>query len=393
MSTRKAIDSFIRNEKEREIAALADRLAETFAKRAAIHDQEGSFPFDNFADLKQSGYLKLTVPKEFGGDEISLYELLIAQERLARGDGATALSVGWHVGLMLHYRYARFWPEELYARFCREVVENGAMINHFASERATGSPTRGGRPETKAVKTDGGWLISGRKTYSTLSPILEHYLVLASIEGRDEIGDFLVRKGPGVSVEETWNTMGMRATGSHDLVLENVFVADEDLVRVSPLGKRGQQPNESPGWQLHIPACYLGIAFAARDFAVHFARTYRPNSLPGPIADLPHIQHQIGLIEAELTTSRTLLYSVADRWDKNPEERTALKTELGLVKYVATNNAIQIVDKAMRIVGGASLSRSLPLERMYRDVRAGLHNPPMDDAVLRNLAQLALKEE
>ncbi len=145
------------------------------------------------------------------------------------------------------------------------------------------------------------------------------------------------------------------------------------------------------GALLHIPACYLGIAWAARDFAVQFAADYRPSSLTGPIAELPHIQQKIGEMEQERITARTLLYSVADRWDRLPEERASMRPELGLAKTVATNAAIRIVDLAMRIVGGSSLSRSLPLERMYRDVRAGLHNPPMDDSVIAMLARRAVE--
>ncbi|TDF97098.1 acyl-CoA dehydrogenase family protein [Paenibacillus piri] len=393
MASSIAADRFIRNDKEAEIASRSERLAAVFAERAAKHDEEGTFPFENFADLRQDGYLKLTVPKRYGGEEASLYELVLAQERLARGDGSTALAVGWHIGLMLQYRYTHPWPEALYASFCREVVRDGAMINAFASERATGSPSRGGRPETIAVKTDGGWLISGRKTFSTLSPILKHFTVSAAIAGGDETGDFFVRKGPGVRVEETWSTIGMRATGSHDLILERVFVPDGELISRSGPDFPPRKADDGGGWLLHIPACYIGIAWAARDFAVRFARQYRPNSLPGPISELPHIQQKIGQMEADLITARTLLYAVADRWDSRPEGRIGLKPELGLAKYIATNHAIGIVDQAMRIVGGASLSRTLPLERMYRDVRAGLHNPPMDDAVLRGLALRALAEE
>jgi len=111
-----------------------------------------------------------------------------------------------------------------------------------------------------------------------------------------------------------------------------------------------------------------------------------------PIAELPNVQRQIAQIEVDLLTARSYLYQTADRWDKEAENRAALKPELGLAKYVVTNAAVRIVDQAMRIVGGLSLSRKLPLERMYRDVRAGLHNPPMDDVVLTNLAKRALSE-
>jgi alkylation response protein AidB-like acyl-CoA dehydrogenase len=188
-----------------------------------------------------------------------------------------------------------------------------------------------------------------------------------------------------VTLVETWDTLGMRATGSHDVVLDGVFV-DKDK-RLS-----GKGMDDGGGWLLHIPACYMGIALAARDYAIEFARSYRPNHMNEPIAALPSVQQSIGEMEIELRTARSLLYAAADRWDREKEDRPALKPELGLAKYVATNNAIKIVDLAMRIVGAASLSRNRPLERYYRDVRAGLHNPPMDSAVLHTLAKAALAE-
>lgn len=392
MTTQKRNDPFIRNEKEAHLVKTAAELAERFAARAPLHDREGSFPFENIQDLKDSGYVKLTVPREYGGEEISLYEMLLMQEQLGRGDGSTALSIGWHMGLMLHYRTTRSWPEELFRSFCREVVEKGTLLNHFSTERSSGSPSRGGTPQTTAVKTEGGWLLSGRKTFSTLSPVLDTFLVSASIVERNEIGSFLVRSSDRIHIDETWDTLGMRSTGSHDVVLDQAFVPDEALISSYPVGQKPQAPSDASAWLLHIPACYLGIAHAARDFAVSFAKSYHPASLPTPIADLPTVQQQIGLLESELLVARHLMYAIADRWDKDPSGRLQLIPELGLVKYVATNHAISIVDKAMRVVGGASLSRSLPLERMYRDVRAGLHNPPMEENVIRNLAMRALAE-
>ncbi len=391
-------DPFVRNNREAGIAKRSDRLAVLFAERAPGHDREGSFPFGNFDDLRESGYLKLTVPEVFGGEEASLYEMLLAQERLAKGDGSTALAVGWHVSQVLQLRIKQSWPRKLYEDFCREVVEKGAMINQFASEPSTGSPSRGGRPQTTAVKADGGYRLTGRKTFSSLIPILDQFTVTAYVEDEERIGTFLVRKGPGVSIDETWDTLGMRGTGSHDLLLADVFVPAEERTDATESGgtSAGVGKSDHGGALLHIPACYLGIAWAARDFAVKFAAEYRPSSLPGPIAELPHIQQKIGEMESELITARTLLYSVADRWDRLEASRPAMKPELGLAKTVATNAALRIVDLAMRIVGGSSLSRSLPLERMYRDVRAGLHNPPMEDSVIAMLAQRAIgdaKEE
>lgn len=383
-------DEFIRNDREKQFVTRAQKLSEGISENAAYCDKEGEFPFASFEMLKQANYLQATIPEEYGGEHASLYEMVLMQEYLAKGDGSTALGVGWHLGMMLDLRENRHWPESLYEKMCKETVENGEMINSFASEPATGSPTRGGVPETYAEKTDDGWLITGRKTFSTLSPILNYFVVSAKIKDEDQIGRFLVHKSERVTIKETWDTLGMRATGSHDVILDKVFVPIDDLIELEKIGE-GSHVKQDSGWMLHIPACYIGIAHAARDFAVQFALNYRPNSLPGPIAELSHIKEKLGKIEVELKTARTLLYSVADRWDQNKESRLQLKPDLGLVKYVATNSAISIVDQAMRIVGGSSLAKKFPLERMYRDVRAGLHNPPMDDNVLKSLAEQAYK--
>lgn len=379
------IGQFVRNEEERLRVEKVERLAAKFAERAARHDEEGSFPFDNFADLREAGYLKLTVPAEYGGDGIDLHGLVLLQERLAYGDGSTALAVGWHVGQVFHYRESGKWQQKLFAELCRSVVRDGTMINTFASEASTGSPSRGGRPETIAVRSDGGWRLTGRKTFSTLSPILDRFVVSAYIPEEAVVSEFLVMKSENVTLVETWNSLGMRATGSHDVVLDGAFVPSEHRIA-------GGGIDDGSGWLLHIPACYMGIALAARDYALEFARTYQPNYTDKPIASFPAVQASIGEMELALRSARTVLFAAADRWDKEPDNRPALKSELGLAKHVTTNNAIRVVDLAMRIVGGTSLSRSLPLERYYRDVRAGLHNPPMDGTVIQNLASSALSD-
>lgn len=143
---------------------------------------------------------------------------------------------------------------------------------------------------------------------------------------------------------------------------------------------------------LHVPACYLGIAEAASEYAVEFAKEYTPNSLNSPIIHLPNVKQKIGEMELLLMESKHFLYSVAKLWDQSTQEKRAeLAPELGAVKYSVTNKAIQIVDLAMRVVGARSLSIKNPLQRYYRDVRAGLHNPPMDDATIMLLAERASK--
>lgn len=383
---------FVRSTDEAQRQQLIRSVSEEFAGHAAKHDEEGSFPHENIARLKEIGYVAWTVPKEFGGLGITLHELLLHQEQLARGDGSTALAIGWHMGLMLNLTYSHALPAKLFAEVCKSVIENGSLINSCASEPATGSPSRGGRPQTTATPTEDGFILNGRKTFSTLSPALDWVLVTAGIEGASTIGEFLVRAAD-VQIIETWNVMGMRATGSHDIVLKDVFVPKRYLVSAMEAGQPKQRNTDGGGWMLHVPACYLGIALNARDIAVNYAAHYQPNSLSGPIAEVPHVQEKIGMLEVKLLAARTLMYDLAQRWDEADDaSRMSLRPQLGAVKVLATNTAVEVVDLAMRVVGARSLWKDMDLERLYRDVRAGLHNPPMDDIVYRSLAQSSVSE-
>ncbi|MCM3770733.1 acyl-CoA dehydrogenase family protein [Priestia aryabhattai] len=359
-------------------------LVEKFKKRAFKIDEEGTFPFENIQELKEAGYTRLSLESKYGGDELRLYDFLLFQELIAQGDASTALSIGWHMGITMDLREKQPWSHQM-LDFIFKEIEKGALINTAATEPKTGSPTRGGKPETTAVKTKEGWRINGRKTFTTMSPVLNYFLVKASIEGEEDIGLFLIpRETSGLSIEETWDMIAMRGTGSHDLVLENVDIEHDFLVE--RLG--GFKKNEPSGWLLHIPACYMGTAIAARDYAVSFATEYSPNSIEGTISELPNVQRLVGEMELELMQARHFMYSVASKWDET-SDRAALSGELAAVKHVVTNSACTVVDKAMRIVGARSLQRSNPLQRYYRDVRAGLHNPPMDDMTIINLAKQA----
>ncbi|QQZ09817.1 acyl-CoA dehydrogenase family protein [Heyndrickxia vini] len=354
-----------------------------FKKRAAKNDQEGRFPFENIRDLKRIKYTQLTAPKMYGGGEIPLYDFVRFQEEIAIGDGATALSIGWHMGLMMNLAKNRPWEEKLFSYICRKVSE-GELLNVCATEEQTGSPTRGGKPLTTAVQLGDQWIINGRKTFSTMSPMLDFFVVSATIEETNDVAFFLIpRDLDGVFIEETWDSVAMRASGSHDLVLDNVKIPLNYLTE-----KLSNRKKAVTGYLLHIPACYLGIAEAAKREAVFFAKNYTPNSLSHPIFELPAIQQKIGEIELQLMQSRHFLYSVAKMWDESsPEIQNQMAPELGAVKLAVTNHAVEIVDLAMRIVGARSLSEKSPLQRYYRDVRAGLHNPPMDDMTLLMLAK------
>ncbi|AIE60098.1 acyl-CoA dehydrogenase family protein [Bacillus methanolicus] len=367
---------------------IMHNLSQRFLNRASEIDETGIFPFANISDLKKSGYTSLTIPKEYGGKEISLYELVRLQEKLAEGDGSTALSIGWHMGIMKNLAEKRLWEQSLFKAVC-EDVKKGALLNGAATEPQTGSPTRGGKPLTSARKAGQNWIINGRKTFTTMAPVLDYFIVSATIEESEKVGNFLIpRTATGIRIEETWNSIAMRGTASHDLVLENVQIPFEYFVEYIEPGNK-----KANGWLLHIPACYLGIAQAAQTYAINFAKEYSPNSIKGSIIELPNVQLKIGEMELELMKSRHFLYSVAKEWDSaNKEERNKMQPVLGAVKMAVTNAAISIVDKSMRVVGARSLSLDNPLQRYYRDVRAGLHNPPMDDMTIQLLAKHAIRK-
>lgn len=379
-----------RTERQAEFMALADRLAVRAAARAAIHDRENSFPFDTFRDLHEAGYLGLTVPQELGGCGANVLEVALAQERLARGDGSVALAATMHLGHVGMLAQTRAWPPALFQRLCREIVSEGALINAAASEPDLGSPSRGGLPSTTAIRTDDGWRLNGRKSWTSLAPALRYFTVMAAVHTEGEQpyrANFLVPAGtPGLQIEETWDNLSMRATASHDLLLTDV-----DLPADALLPEAGARiPSDPRVWSLVTGAVYIGIAVAARDFAVTYARERRPNALAGPIAELQTVQHRIAEIEILLLQARTLLYSTAEAWLAHPEQQEKLAWQLAAAKYTATNNAIKVTDLALRVVGSAGLSRALPLERYFRDVRAGLGNPPMDDVALTTIGRAAL---
>jgi alkylation response protein AidB-like acyl-CoA dehydrogenase len=187
----------------------------------------------------------------------------------------------------------------------------------------------------------------------------------------------------GVSIDPTWDTLGMRATGSHTVVFEDAKAEDEIPREANPT-----VPYER-AWSLTVAAVYLGIAEAARDFAMQFARERKPSALGGKsIASVPHIRTRAGRMDLLLFQARGLLVSTARAWDAAPSAE--MDAALAAAKVVTSNTAVAVAEEAMRLVGGSSLDRSAPLERFYRDVRGGLHHPPQDDAALELLARQAL---
>lgn len=376
--------------RQAEFMALADGLAERIAVRAPEHDRAATFPHEAFQALHESGYLALTVPEEYGGRGANPLEVALAQSRLARGDGSVALSATMHLVLIGRLADTRPWPEARFAHFCREVVASGALINSAASEPALGSPSRGGLPNTTATKTPEGWRINGRKSWTSLAPALRYAIVSTAIHkngAEPRRANFLVpMDAEGVRIEETWDNLGMRASGSHDVILDDVLVCDDALLPGDDAARSG----DPRGWGGVVGAVYHGIGEAARDYAIRYARERKPTGLPGPIAELPTIQQRIAEIQLLILQAGSVYFGTLEAWEAHPERRSELAWRLAAGKYLTTNNAIKVTDLALRVTGSAGLLRAQPLERYFRDVRAGLGHPPADDIALTIVGKAAL---
>ena len=229
------------------------------------------------------------------------------QERLGKASGSTALAVGWHLMTFFSLSHFRPWKEEIFAQICKAAVDEGRLLNVYATERATGNIVRGGNPSTIAKKTENGYIITGRKAFATLAPIVKHFTVLAYIEEEDKIAEFLIEKNDSVKVIDTWNVLGMRGTGSQDIELNDVFVPNEALLAYSEKGIPNRFNGKSSAYTLQIPAIYLGIATAARDFILEYADQRYSPSLEAVILEAPHVQQKIGEIEILLTTFEILV--------------------------------------------------------------------------------------
>lgn len=377
--------------------ARARALAPRFAERAALHDREGSFPFENFADLREAGFFALTVPRDRGGYEASLTTYLRVQEELAHGDGSTALAFMMHAKLFGQQRDAASYPERWFDELCRGAVEDGWLCNTVATEEGLGSPAGGGLPATVATPVEGGWQLDGRKSFTTMAPVLHYFIVLARIDNPGgqppDLANFVVyRDDPGVSVEETWDALGMRATGSHDLVLDGCRLPPDRLATRRPAGSPDTRGAAGMVWfSLGVAITSVGVARAARDYAVAFARERTPNN-QRTIKEYPGVRSRIARVDLLLQRARAMIYDAASAWERREQEGMPPVNRTAAAKVDAINAAIEAVDLAMRVVGGVSLQKRRPIERYYRDVRAPLHNPPLEDRALEMLARAALDE-
>ena len=351
-------------------------LAAAFAATAAEHDRAGSFPHDNFRRLHEAGMLALTAP---GGDDMGLEQAARLVSSLGEGCASTALVFGMQ---LIQLKLAASWPAAP-RRLVADGARNGELVNALRVEPALGTPARGGLPATIARRAGTGWRISGHKIYSTGAPGLTWGIVtLRTDEAPVRMGLMLVpMHAPGVEIIETWDQLGLRASGSHDVLFHDVFVPDDHVIELREPHEWARPELASVAWNtMIIAALYTGVATAARDWLMRFLHERVPANLGASLATLPRMQEAVGAIEGRLAVNRATIQHATAAHDAG---RTPGAIELGLIKVAAADNAIAAVEDAMKLTGNHGLSRANPLERHLRDVLcARVHTPQADAAHL-----------
>ncbi|MCC8963269.1 acyl-CoA/acyl-ACP dehydrogenase [Bradyrhizobium sp. Pear76] len=375
---------------EPEYIARALRLAEAFAARAPAHDRDASFPFENFSDLSREGLLALTAPAALGGGGAGARDATRVLGIIGKADPSTALVLSMHYIQHLVMARSTRWPGRLSRKLARETVEGVALINALRVEPELGSPARGGLPATTARRTETGWRLTGRKIYSTGAPILKWYSVWAKTDEPDtRVGLFLVPAGlPGTRIEETWDHLGLRASGSHTVIFDDVvFPLDYEIDVRRPDDWKVPDVTQATVHAIFVAAIYDGIGRAARDWLVKFLKERVPANLGAPLATVPRIQEVVGSIEARLAVNARLIDSFAADFD-NGFPLSAI--ESNIIKLTVTNNAAAVVEDALSLTSNHGLSRTNPLERHYRDVLCGRVHTPQDDATRVSAGRHAL---
>ncbi|KIQ28227.1 acyl-CoA dehydrogenase [Variovorax paradoxus] len=381
-------------------AALLARLSAQFAATAADYDRSGAFPQENFEALQANGLVGLVAPAVHGGGSATLATARRVIGAVARGEPATALILT--MTYLQHHALTRGdnrWPPQLRERVARDAVQRGALINALRVEPALGSPSRGGLPSTVARRDGNGWAIDGHKLYTTGIEGLTWLAVWARTdEPTPRTGVFLVpRNAPGVRVIASWDHLGLRASGSHEVIFENATIDLDHAVDLRAPADWAPDAGSQTDIDAHatqqawmvvlLGSLYDAVAQAARDWLVGFLNQRAPGSLGAPLASLPRVQEHVGEIEALLRTNRVLLDDAAAAVDNG---HAPPATDSGLLKYTVTNNAIRAVELALQLSGNHGLTRQNPLERHYRDVLCSRIHTPQNDAILVGAGKRAL---
>ncbi len=395
----------------RSLDALLPQLTRDFAAGAAALDRDARFPFNNFAQLQRHGLIAAVIPQAHGGQGAGLAEARRIIGAVAAGESATALVLTMtylqHRSLV---RTSTRWPDAQRSDVFRSAVTEGALINALRVEPDLGTPARGGLPSTIARRTETGWRLSGRKLYCTGIPALSWLSVWARTdEAEPRVGVFLVPRPanfqdagdaldrPGIRVVPNWDHLGLRASGSHEVILEDIDLPFGNAVDIRPLHEWapagiGQRDNdahiEQQAWMsVLLGTLYDAVARAGTEWLVTFLNTRVPGNLGAPLATVPRVQEAVGEIATLLHVNQRLLDAAAAAADAGqPDDDIAS----GALKFTVTGNAIRVLELALQLTGNHGLSRSNPLERHHRDVLCSRIHTPQNDTILSAAGRRAL---
>jgi acyl-CoA dehydrogenase len=362
-----------------QVHELADRVGRVAAPFEAEHDREASFVHEAYAEMGVSGYLRLAVPVELGGLGATWRQVVLAEERLGAWSGSAALAAAMHQYLVLVQRW----------RARRGAADAMAVLRRVAAEGlvlATSGGSDWVSPTTTAEPVDGGFVLDGRKTFCSQAPVAG-VLSTSAVLGEPVPGAVVLHAGvpmsaPGVRVVETWDTLGMRGTASHDVVLERVFVPEDRVLGRRPFGVlAGPLLVAALHFAPVAGAAYLGVARGAFDEAVRVARAR------GRAATATR---SVGEMAARLQVARWALLSAVEEVGDDPAADESALAVVMTAKRHAVVEARAVVDRALEVAGGGAFFRSSPLEQTYRDVRGGLFHPLTPEATLDLLGRRAL---
>ena len=363
MAIATAITSFT-DDTHTDWSAVVHRLGPDFAARAAVHDANDSFVADNFADLRKHNIFSAGVPSELGGGGASHAELCTLLRELTHYCSSTALALSMHMHLLAAtvWRWHQGHPVEPLLK--RIATEETILISSGGSDWLSPSGT--------AEKVDGGFRITARKVFSSGCPMGDILMTMAVYDdpqdGPTALHFPILFADKHVTIMDNWRTLGMRGTGSHDVVIDGVFVPDSAIALRRPQGKWHPFFNVVAGVALPlIMAVYVGVAEAAYDLALKQAGKKRED---------PQIPYLIGEMTNALVTAQMALQGMIDT---AASYHFAAVDEIAnamiIRKTISARAAILTVEKAMEVVGGAAFFRSLGLERLFRDVQGALYHP------------------
>ena len=371
---------------------LTNEMLHGFAKRVALYDRENRFFQEDFDVLRKSGYLTQNVPKELGGRGHTLAETARLQRRLGYHAPATALGINMHVywvGVA-----ADLWRsgDKSLEWVLREAMA-GEIYAAGHSERGNDLPLL--LSTTKAEKVPGGFKFTGHKMFGSLAPVWTRYGLhglWADAEGGPKIvHGFLPRDAKGYKIVETWDTMGMRATRSDDVILEGAVVPDKYIARILPAGAIDMFIGAVFAWALTgFGNIYYGMSQRAAELAAASVKGKKSIAVSRTMAYHPEIQHAMAQLVLTLDSVGPHLEQVARDWSEGVDHGALWPSKIVSAKHHAVEACWKIVDIAMELSGGAGMFRGSELERLFRDARCGRFHPANPALVHEIVAKTAL---